>query len=356
MAPAVSSSRKSKRPQKTCVSNNNGNEGTWSSFYAPEPGKQSPRKRRKVREHSLSNVYAPQGSYIEPTDEDAFLDPSLGSQSSHHDHDRPFGSSASTYDILPTEAAVGISNGYSQSFQVPNGWDRSAGFGSVTQAMGPLIHPWYNGQPTVQAAPRGMTHPPLGVEYTSIDTGIVPGPWDNGPHILAAAQYQSTCRSFGVEDTLDSNFGVNFAQQRSLEEDVERCFLSTGLRSRANQMFPIRDYPRSGIDYRNVRPRGEEDRREIQSALAKTKFDFSIRTGNECPPTDTSQSYSYQVRQVLDEFAMWAILGSLFPIPDLIKCQAPWRSSFADWEAPTGGDQELVIERLQGLTAHCESL
>lgn len=344
MIPAVSGSNENKGPQRVSVSNNNGDEEIQSSFYAPDSGGQPhPRKRRKVHEPTLSAMNAPQTRYVGSTYDDASIDRMLRPRSGIHDQGRPFYPSDGVYDILPTQAAVGAFNVCPPSHLVPNGWDRPAGFGSDTQRTDTLAGSWYNRQQAVQAPQREMTHPPIGVGHGSNDSGVQANLWDNGQHILPMAQYQSVYQPIGIEGTLDSHFGGNFAQRTSFEEDVEESFRSTGMRSLANGTFPMQDYPRGEIDYRDIRPRDEEDSRDIHDALAMTKSNFRLRTGNECPPTDTDQSYSDQLRQILHSFeTSWPTLGGSFPMPDLIRCQAPWRDGFANWDRPTGGDLEFV--------------
>ena len=174
-------------------------------------------KRRKVREFTPNAIYAPQSPYAEPTDEDAFIDPSLRPQSKHRDYDRPFGSSAGMYDILPTETAVWSFNGYPQSLQVSTRCNRSAGFDNVTQAMGILDHSCYNSQQTVQAAQRDITYPPVSVEYTSNDPCILASPWDNGQHISPTAQYQSTYQPVGLDK--ESKGRLTFEMQNYVPAD-----------------------------------------------------------------------------------------------------------------------------------------
>lgn len=351
--PAVSRSRKRKRQQKASISNNNGNEETWSLFDAPESSRQPrPEKRRRVREPAPSVIHAPQNPYAAPTDANAFIDPVLRSQPSVHDHGSSFGPSPGVYGILPTEAAVGAYDPFPESRRVQNGWDGPAGYDSGTQSMDTLARPWFHNQQTVQGAQLGMTYPPVGVEYTSNDTGVPNNPWYNGPHISPSARYQSSFQPVDLEGTLKQHLDANSAQRRSAEEDVEESFLRAGIRNLAYRTRPTESYPPREIDYRTVLPRGAEDRNDIQSALAKTKCNFRLRTKTECPPTDTDQSYSYQVKQVLGRFERWwGVNGGLDPTPDLIICQTPWRYGFASWEGPTGGDLEFVNARLQELRA-----
>ena len=320
--PAVLKSRKRRRTQRTPESNTNGNEERHSSFNAPEEGGQShPNKRRKVPDPTPSAFHTRQNPPPEAVYEDTLLQPFSYSQTALHGHGRPLSSSTIVDSFWPTEVASGASRDLSQSHPFPDGPNPFAGVHMVRQYEDGGASSWHNGQ-----------------------------------SMLPTVQHQNTHRSIGVEGSLDNPSGGIHAHYRSFEEDVEEYFLGTSLQNLAHQTHPMENQPSGEVDYRTIRPQGEEDRSEIQAALVLTKCNYSLRTGNDCPPTETNQSYSYQLKQVLDNFAMWwALVGPSFPTPDLVTCHAPWRNGFADWGNPTGGDQRLVDEGFsEWIEAHVE--
>ena len=349
--PAVRESRKNNRPQRTPKTNTNRNEERQSSFSAPEESRQlRSNKRRKVREPTPSATHTLQNPYPEVMYEDTMLDAFSYSQVAFHGHGWPLSTFTDPYSILPTEVAAGASSDYPQFHPVPNNWNPAAGFDSARQSMGALASSWNNSQHMLPAAQGQITHPPLGVECALDNTDDLFSPGHIDQRALLTVQHQNTHRSVDVEGPLDNPSGPIYPHDRSFEDHVEAYFFGTSLRNLEHQTHPMENQSSGEIDYRTIRPQGEEDRFEIQRALVLTKCNYWLRTGNDCPPTETYQSYSYQVKQVLDSLAMWwaIMVGPSSPTPDLVKCHAPWRNGFADWDIPTGGDRQLVDEGFHG--------
>ena len=318
------------------------------SIASEQGGGMHSNKRRKVRESAPSTSYALQNSHPEAMYGDPFSYPFLHSQSATHDYDRPFGSSSGFYDILPTEVAFRASNENPWFVPDPNGETLSAGFG-ITYPMGAQANPWHDSQYILPAAQHQETRPSIGFEGTLDNIGLLASPWHDSQHTLPAAHLQSTHWPLGVEGTSNNPFGANCAQNRSSEGDVEAYFLSTSLRSLANQTHPTESSSSGEVDYRDIVPRTREEEEHIQRALVVTRDNCRLRTGIACPPTARDQSYSYQLNELLDSFAVhWAALGNSSLTPDIMRSREPWKNGFKSWVACTGGDKDFVLGQFRG--------
>lgn len=338
--PAVLRFRKNRRSREIPRSNMTGNEQRQDSFNAPEEGEPSnPNKRRKVGEPTPGGTCVPQFSFPVTVYQETWRDPSFYPPVAPHGFDQPFNPFIGQYNALPTEVAALAPSGYPQSHPVPNVWNPFAGLDSGRQFMGSLASSWHNSQHMLPAAQVRRNHSTVGAENTLDNAIDLFDPRYIDPSLLQTIQHQNTHQSIGDDSS------ANLASpDRSFADHVEALSSGTDLRNLVYQTRPMEDQASMEIDYRTIRPQDEEDRSEIQRALVLTEVNYWLRTGNDCPPTDTRQSYSYQVTQILDNFAIWwaVVVDPFSPTPDLVKCHAPWRNGFTDWDVPTGGDQELV--------------
>lgn len=346
-------------PRSTFESDYSGNQERQPQTFALEQGRQThPNKRQKIHESTPSIAYAAHESYPKASYGDAYMNPFLDPDLANYNHGSTAASS-DTYSVLPAKALSGSFIGDDQRRRIREGPTPSAGAEAGENSLRTLGNAHLDSQyisPVVEAQHAhldlvatqnwevALAKAPTSTALNAGSTLESGSPFVQHPH-NGPAQLEDLSTSATPLTGSYPDFDSNPTWQTPMRIDiVEQDFSSTSHRmfsSWTNQTGLPAIHQET--DYRSVLPQSEQDMDHIQDALFWTKANYFLRSGRECPPTARHQSYSFQVKELLDSFAVqWVFLGYPSPIPDLVTSREPWRNGLNNWVPSTGVDEAWV--------------